>query len=80
MPALPDNEKARHANAAGLESDSPRERTRAQHITAKPFAVITVRSDGRRRVFQRYDNRAQAAAVAETLRRVGCDASVECEA
>jgi hypothetical protein len=74
------NETARHdvaTSEAGLDGGPPREQTGNDRITLKRFEVLTVRYDGRTTRFNCYDTRAEAEAVARTLRSVGCGATVE---
>jgi hypothetical protein len=56
-----------------FETSSPTRQT-----AAPIFTVVCQRDDGRRqRIFGRYSSRSQAEAIAQTLRNVGCPASVE---
>jgi hypothetical protein len=57
---------------------SRRSRTNLRHAFAKPgrFTVVCRRHDGRERMFQSYDYRAHADAVAARLCVIGCPARV----
>lgn len=55
---------------------SERDITDTVDVLASRFAVHCRRTNGERRVYQRYDDRAVAEGVASRLREVGCPAEV----
>jgi hypothetical protein len=75
----PGKNEAPGAGTPSASGSDPREQDLGTNHTPaeKPFAVWCVKHDGHRYLFQRYATRAEADAVAKTLRGVGCAAEVE---
>ena len=73
----PEKTEALGVAAPNAPGSGPHDTDRRADDTAKPFAVFAVKHDGTRYLFQRYARHDEAANVARTLCRVGCQATAE---
>ena len=62
---------------SGQRKSRDQNRPRIGDQADRRFAVYTVKHDGRRVLFQRYENRRDAEAVVQTLGNVKCQATIE---